>query len=138
MQAEYQALLKNQTSSLVTLPPHRKAIGYKCVFRIKENVNGFTNKHKVRLVVKCFHQVHGFEFHETFSPVIKLMIICLILTLAITNKWKIKQLNINNAFLNDTLDDEVYIEQPTDFTSNGPSLVCRLHKALYNPKQTST
>lgn len=104
MQAEYQALLKNQTWSLVTLPPHRKAIGCQWIFRLKEIADGSINKYKARLVAKGFHQVHGFDFHETFSPVIKQVTICLILTLAITNKWPIKQLDVNNAFLNGTLD----------------------------------
>ena len=36
-----------------------------------ENVDGSINRFKTRLVAKGFHQVHGFDFHETFSPVIK-------------------------------------------------------------------
>jgi hypothetical protein len=135
MQTEYQALTKNHTWSLVPLPPHRKAIGCKWVFRIKENADGSINKYKARLVAKGFHQKHGFDFHETFSPVIKPVTIRLILTLAVTNKWPIKQLDINNAFLNGLLDEEVYMEQPAGFVSSDSSLVCKLHKALYGLKQ---
>ena len=70
MQQEYDALLKNKTWDLVPLPPNRQAIGCKWVFRVKENVDGYINKFKARLVAKGFHQVHGFDFHETFSPLI--------------------------------------------------------------------
>jgi len=85
MKLEYAALLKNHTWDLVPLPSNRKAVGCKWVFRIKENANGSINKYKTRLVAKGFHQVHGFDFHETFSLVVKPITIRLIITLALTN-----------------------------------------------------
>lgn len=135
MQAEHDALLKNNTWSLVPLPPNRKAIGCKWVFRIKENSDGSINKYKARLVAKGFHQLPGFDFTETFSPVIKPVTIRIILTLALTNKWVVQQIDINNAFLNGLLTEEIYMVQPPGFESSDKSLVCRLHKALYGLKQ---
>nr|KYP61011.1 hypothetical protein KK1_023434 [Cajanus cajan] len=87
MQQEYNALMLNHTWDLVSLPSNRKVVGCKWVFRVKENVNGSIDKLKVRLVAKGFHQVHGFDFHETFSPFIKPITIRIILTLALTNTW---------------------------------------------------
>ena len=52
---EYDALLRNGTWTLVDLPPSRKAIGCKWVFRIKENPDGTVNKYIDRLVAKGFH-----------------------------------------------------------------------------------
>lgn len=89
MRAEFPALQNNNTWTLVPLPPNRKAIGCKWVFRIKENPNGSINKFKARLVAKGFHQLPGFDFSETFSPVIKPVTVRIILTLALTNKWSI-------------------------------------------------
>ncbi|MCI78127.1 retrovirus-related pol polyprotein, partial [Trifolium medium] len=63
--------MNNQTWSLVPLPAHRRAIGCKWIFRIKENPDGTVNKYKARLVAKSFNQEHGFDFQETFSPVVK-------------------------------------------------------------------
>lgn len=135
MQDEYGALMRNNTWSLVPLPANRKAIDCKWVFRVKENAYGIVNKYKARLVAKGFHQVHGFDFNETFSPVIKLVTIRIILTLALTYNWPLQQLDINNAFLNGILEEEVYMMQPPGFTAPNSSLVCHLHKALYGLKQ---
>jgi histone deacetylase 1/2 len=87
------------------------------------------------LVTKGFHQRQGFDFIETFSPVVKPVTIRLILTIAITHKWSIQQLDVNNAFLNDILEEEVYMTQPHGFDSTDSTLVCKLHKALYGLKQ---
>ena len=67
MAKEYSALVKNKTWSLVPLPPKKKAIGCKWVFKVKENPDGGILKHKARLVAKGFFQLAGFDFIETFS-----------------------------------------------------------------------
>jgi histone deacetylase 1/2 len=90
MQAEYTTLMNNKTWSLVSLPAHRKAIGCKWVFRIKENPDGSINKYKARLVAKGFNQEASFDFQETFSPVVKPVTIRIILTLALSFKWDIQ------------------------------------------------
>jgi histone deacetylase 1/2 len=100
MKTEYDALMTNNTWSLVPLPPNRQAIGCKWVFRLKQNADGSINKHKARLVAKGFHQQHGFDYTETFFPVVKPITVRTVLTLAVTKKWTIRQLDINNAFLN--------------------------------------
>jgi histone deacetylase 1/2 len=99
MQDEYKALMDNNTWTLVPLPPHRKAIGCKWIFRVKENPDGVVNKYKTRLVAKGFLQTAGFDFTETFSPVIKPVTIRIILTLAVSFKWQVQQIDVNNAFL---------------------------------------
>jgi histone deacetylase 1/2 len=134
-ESEYSALMKNETWSLVPLPAHRRPIGCKWVFRIKENPDGSINKYKARLVAKGFSQEPGFDYKETFSPVVKPVTIRIILTLALSFQWDIQQIDINNAFLNGFLQEEVYMAQPPGFVNSDPSLVCKLHKALYGLKQ---
>lgn len=109
MKVEYAALMNNNTWTLVDLPPDRKAIGCKSVFRIKENPDGSINKYKARLVAKSFHQQFGFDFNETVSPVVKPVTIRIILTLALTHGWTIQQIDDNNAFLNGMLSEEIYM-----------------------------
>jgi len=135
MQQEYSALLKNHTWDLVPLSPARQAIGCKWVFRIKENADGSINKYKARLVAKGFHQVPGFDFHDTFSSVVKPITIRIVITLALSNHWELFQLDVNNAFLNGLLEETVYMIQPPGFEIADKSLVCKLNKALYGLKQ---
>lgn len=66
---------------------------------------------------------------------VKPVTIRIILTLALTYRWNLQQINVNNAFLNGFLDEEIYMIQPPGFASENKNLVCRLHRALYGLKQ---
>lgn len=135
MQDEFDALQKNHTWDLVSLPPSREAIGCKWGFRVKENSDGSTNKYKARLVAKGFHQQPGFDYTETFSLVVKPVTVRTVLTIAVSRGWTLQQLDVNNAFLNGVLTEEVYMQQPKGFEATNHSLVCKLNKAIYGLKQ---
>jgi len=59
-------------------------------------------------VAKGFHQAHGFDFHETFSPVVKPITIRIVLTFTISYGQKLFQLDVNNVFLNGLLEETIY------------------------------
>lgn len=105
-------------------------MGSKWVFRVKENLDGTINKYKARLVAKGFLQKYGCDYAETFAPVINPVTVRIILTLALTHKWPLQQLDVNNAFLHDLLEEEVYMTQPQGFEQGTPGLVCKLNKAI--------
>lgn len=136
MEAEFQALKKNKTWILVPRSSSHKLVDCKWVFKIKYNTNGSILKHKARLVAKGVQQVPGVDFGETFSPVIKATTVGIILTLAVTFGWQVRQLDVNNAFLNGYLQETVFMKQPEGFEdSMKPTHVCKLVKALYGLKQ---
>ena len=62
----------------------------------------------------------------------------LLLTLAVTYGWQLQQLDVNNAFLNGILEEEVYMQQPPGFESSTKSMLCKLNKAIYGLKQAPT
>jgi hypothetical protein len=136
MNEEFDALLQNGTWDLVPSSHTMNIIGCKWVFRIKRHADGSIERHKARLVAKCFHQQPGLDYGETFSPVVKPVTIRTVLSLAVARGWSIRQLDIKNAFLHGLLDEPVFMQQPPGFIHpQMPSHVCRLHKALYGLKQ---
>ncbi|KAE8710243.1 Adenylate kinase 4 [Hibiscus syriacus] len=135
---EYDALVSNGTWTLEPLPKGRAAVGCKWLFKVKFNVDGFVLKHKARLVTRGYSQVPGHDFSDTFSPVVKTTTINVVLSLAVARGWSLRQVDVNNAFLNGELGEEVYMVQPPGFervASDGTRLVCRLKKALYGLRQ---
>jgi len=136
MSAEFEALLSNGTWTLCPRPPHCHVIHNKWVYKIKRHVDGSIERFKARLAAKGFEQQFGVDYTETFSSVIKPATIRLILALAVHFDWPIRQLDISNAFLHGSLNEEVYMEQPRGFvSSHHPTFVCKLNKAIYGLKQ---
>lgn len=133
---EYNAQIRNQTFELVPPAPHQNVIPTKWLYTIKYLANGTIDRYKTRWVARGDNQEYGINYAETFSPVLKSISIWLVLQLAVTRSWGIKQLDVNNAFLQGTLSDEVYVSQPPGFVDpDKPHHVCRLKKALYCLKQ---
>jgi hypothetical protein len=59
-----------------------------------------------------------------------------VLSLAVSQNWAIRQLDVKNAFLHGTLQETVYCSQPSGFTDPAhPKSVCRLNRSLYGLKQ---
>lgn len=80
----------------------------------------------------------GCDFKETFSPVVKPTTIRTIMFVAVSRRWHLRQVDVNNVFLNGDLTDEVFMQQLPGYVQTGPNgekLVCRLTKALYGLQQ---
>jgi hypothetical protein len=106
------------------------------VFRTKLNADGSINRHKARLVVKGYAQIFGVDFFDTFAPVARQDTIRMLLAVAAHNGWKIFQLDVQSAFLDGFLDEEIFVEQPEGYAVKGQEdKVYLLKKALYGLKQ---
>ncbi|CAA7030339.1 unnamed protein product [Microthlaspi erraticum] len=141
MDVEIVALEETDTWDVVSLPPDKHCIGCKWVFKIKFLADGSVERHKARLVAKGYTQEEGVDYNETFSPVVKLTSVKLVLALAAVFGLSLTQLDISNAFLNGDLDEEIYMKLPPGYASKQgdlpPNAVCKLKKSLYGLKQAS-
>ncbi|CAI7806170.1 unnamed protein product, partial [Closterium sp. NIES-54] len=131
---EYDSLLENETWELCELPPGKKAISSKLIFRHKYGPDGELTRYKSRLVAKGFQQTKGKDFDEIFAPVWKGTTLSVMLGTAANRGWRIKQMDITTAFLNGIILEELYMLQPEGL-DDGSGRVCRLKKAIYGLKQ---
>ncbi|XP_019177891.1 PREDICTED: uncharacterized protein LOC109173090 [Ipomoea nil] len=136
MDQEFNALLHNCTWQLVPATSDMNIVGCKWVFRTKRKADGTIERYKARLVAKGFNQVAGEDFFETFSPVVKPTTVRILLSLAVSRGWTLRQLDVHNAFLNGRLSETVYMRQPPGYEDpDRPTHVCHLQRSLYGLKQ---
>lgn len=135
MADEYNSLIKLHTWDLVD-KPNKKVIPCKWVYKIKKDAYGNITKYKARLVVKGFNQVKGVDYDETFAPVIRHSSLRTLFALSAELGLRMKHLDVDTAFLNGDLEEEVFMEQPLGFVEKGKeNKVCLLRKSLYGLKQ---
>jgi histone deacetylase 1/2 len=136
MQEEYKALMENKTWHLVPPSNNKNLIDCKWVYRIKKKADGSIDRYKARLVAKGFKQRYFIDYEDTFSPVVKIATIRIVLAIFVSRGWSLRQLDVKNVFLHGVLEEEVYMRQPPGFEHpSTPHYVCKLDKALYGLKQ---
>jgi len=119
MRDELDSMVKNDVWELNDLPPGRKAIGKKWIFKVKRQADRLLDKFKARLVAKGYTQVEGVDYEETFSPVVRLSSVRLLLALVAHLNLELFQMDVKTDFLNGNLEEDIYMDQPIDFVSKG-------------------
>ena len=145
LQAEYDALTKNKTWSIVDCPNNKEIIGCRWILRTKYNADGTVERRKARLVAKGYDQKPGIDFEETFAPVARMESVRLLMAISVESGLELFQLDFVSAYLNGDIEEQIFMsipqefymlateEEKNDFKGNK---VCLIKKALYGLKQS--
>jgi hypothetical protein len=105
------------------------------IYKIKHATNGSIKKFKERFVMRGFSQKEGVKYKDKFSLVARYDFIRVAISIILVMRWRIHQMEVKTNFLNETIEEEVYIEKYQGFEVHGrESDVCRINKSLYGLK----
>ena len=105
MKLEVKALEDNKTWLVVDLPLGKHTVGSKWIYKIKYKADGDIERFKARLVAKGYSQQEGLDYHDTFSPVAKMVTVRSVIAVAVSKGWFLYQMDVYNAFLQGDLDE---------------------------------
>ena len=119
MDSELEALVSRRTWTLVPHPADANIVTCKWVFILKYHLDGTISRHKARMVARGFTHEYGIHYTKTFSHVIPLTSIHVLISLALNQAWSLHQLDVSNAFLYGDLEKQVFMEQPPRYVAQG-------------------
>jgi len=137
MSDELLALEQNNTWIITDLPPGKSVIDCKYIYKTKFHADGTIERLKAKLVANGFTQKAGIDYTETCSPVIKLVTVKVLLSIAAIKGWCLLQFDVNNAFLHGDLKEEIYMRKPPGYSVGRTNQVFKLLRSLYVLKQAS-
>ena len=135
IQCELDALSKMRTWEITDLPENKKAIGTKWIFRVKRDEHGNITKYKARLVALGCHQKPGIDYDEIYASVVSKTGLRIFLAAVNHLDLHLHQMDIETAFLNASLEEEVYLRVPDGLTKQNTNQVMKLKRSLYGLKQ---
>lgn len=136
MDEEYRSLIENNTWTLEDLPSGRRAVSCKWVFKLKYAPDNSIARYKARLVARGYTQQEGIGFTETFSPVVRIESVRMLLVIANQLDMQILQIDVKTAFLNGELEQSIFMTQPEGYVKERGK-VCRLQRSIYGLRQSS-
>ena len=105
------SLSDNDVWDVVPQPSGKRAVGSKWVYKANRGANGSIERYKARLAAQGFTQLSGADYDETFSPVVRMESLCMLIALSIQLGFKLHHVDVTTAFLNRDLKQEVYMKQ---------------------------
>ena len=120
---------------LASVPASANVMHCHFVFAIKRKADGSIDKFKARLVADGSTQKHWVDFNRVFATVVKALTIRLVLAIAAARDYNLTSLDIRQAYLQATIDEDLYMRAPPGVNNRGGELVCKLRRSLYGLKQ---
>ena len=105
-------------------------LGTKTIFERKNGKDGRIEKCKCSFVAQGFRQTKGVYYNETSSPTPPQASIRVVLGIAAVKDWELHQLDVDMAYLEAGVREELHIELPEDYRDSCDQ-VGRLQTAMY-------
>ena len=138
IQIELNSLKQCEAYVLVKRPVNKPVVGCRWVFKTKLDPEGDFTCYRARLVAEGFSQSFGIDCNETFAPVVGHSSLRLLFAISAVKKLKIHHLDVNTAFLNGDLREEIFLELPEGFNDgSSQNCVLLLKKAVYGLRQSA-
>lgn len=136
MKKEQESLINNLVYTITDYNPGDvRTLGTKWVFKIKLDINNEIERFKARLVVLGYGQWEGTDYDLTYSGVLAKTTLRVLLCWANQLSYKAKSMDVETAFLNAPLHEDIYITTPPGFVGKEQGRVLKLNRALYGLKQ---
>ena len=132
IKSEIDSIIQNHAWELVNLPQGCNPLSSEWFFKKKRKVDGSIDKHKARVVIKGYKQTEGLDYFNTYSPVMRIHFIRMVQAITALRNLKVHQIDVKLIFLNEDLDEEIYMEQLEGFYALGQKKkICKLVKSLW-------
>ncbi|CAL2260333.1 unnamed protein product [Prunus armeniaca] len=127
---------------VVQTPQGVKPVGYKWVFTRKRNEKNEIARYKARLVAQGFSQRLGIDYEETYSLVMDAITFRYLISLAVSEKFDMRLMDVVTAYLYGELDANIYMKVPEGLklaesnTKSRNMYFIKLRRSLYGLKQS--
>src|SRR6266436_6280407 len=93
----------------------------RCQFILQKKcgANGSVTRYKAHLVAQGFSQHEGINYSETFAPVVKSASLRIFLAICACHGWRVHQMDIKSAYLNGSISEDIYMQQPKGYEEKG-------------------
>jgi hypothetical protein len=135
---ELNEITANGTWEIAPVPEEANIVTSRWVFDVKYLLSGDIERFKARLVARGFSQVYGIDFEETFAPTMRIDSLRILLCIMALEDMEAEQVDVNNAFTESELDEDIYMQPPPGFPyklRSGQALL--LKRSLYGLKQSA-
>ena len=92
------------------IPSDCRLIGSKWVFKVKNS-----GTYRARCVALGYSQIPGVDFMENFSPVVNDVTLRACLIISIQKSWSRRTLDVETAFLEGDLEEEIFMKMPPGY-----------------------
>eukprot|EP00854_Cymbomonas_tetramitiformis_P004734 gene4734-biopygen4670 len=138
IQSELEALVQVKGALLMMdeedIPPGVRLLDMSLVLKVKLDKHGELLKRKSRICVRDNKQEYGVDYLDTFAPCTQLSSVSIVIVWALNLGLVVYHMDVDTAFLNSTLEEDLYVRLPRGLEYGGHRCA-KLLKAVYGLKQ---